>query len=193
MEGSDQQWCWVKCHRMKCSSMRVVEKSTIMNVTTWVSLIMRCVQTLSFSILVNGFPRDVFCPYRGLKQCDHLSPYLFILCVVVLSTLIIKADEQGSLHGLRICPYAFFYFTLVFLQMTTLFSPEQQKGKPQFCSTFWKNMKISWDKNVEANAFGVLVMIMMIWCKWCKWAFQVYIQDNDSRIQATTSRWSLVF
>ena len=99
---------------MKCSSMRVVEKSTIMNVTTWVSLIMRCVQTLSFSILVNGFPRDVFCPYRGLKQCDHLSPYLFILCAVVLSTLIIKADEQGSLHGLRICPYAFFYFTLVF-------------------------------------------------------------------------------
>ena len=29
MDGSDQQGCWEKCHRVKCHNMRVIEKLTI--------------------------------------------------------------------------------------------------------------------------------------------------------------------
>lgn len=51
---------------------------------SWVSLIMRCVNTMSFVLRVNGNPHRKFSPYRGLRQGDLLSPYLFILCVEAL-------------------------------------------------------------------------------------------------------------
>ena len=45
---------------------------------------------------------DVFKSERGLRQGDPLSPYLFILCAEVLSGLIIKAQEEQALHGVKI-------------------------------------------------------------------------------------------
>ena len=70
--------------------------------THWISLISRCVSTVSFSILLNGFPGKPFNPERGLRHGDPLSPYLFILCAEVLSGLIIKAQERKALHGIKI-------------------------------------------------------------------------------------------
>lgn len=71
-----------------------------------VSTIMKCVSTVSFSILINGQPTDSFIPQRGLRQGDPLSPYLFILCAEVLSGLLTKGQTDGSFHGVIIAPNA---------------------------------------------------------------------------------------
>lgn len=42
-------------------------------------------------------------PSRGLRQGDHISPYLFLLCADSFSTLISKAALEKKIHGARIC------------------------------------------------------------------------------------------
>jgi exonuclease III len=74
--------------------------------TNIINTIMRCVSTVSFSILINGKPTKSFIPERGLRQGDPLSPYLFILCADVFSGLIAKAQAKSKIHGVKIAPSA---------------------------------------------------------------------------------------
>ncbi|XP_022568759.2 uncharacterized protein LOC111211768 [Brassica napus] len=65
-----------------------------------------CVSTVTYSFLINGSPRGRVTPSRGIRQGDPLSPYIFILCSEVLSGLCNKAQEDGTLKGVRVrgCP-----------------------------------------------------------------------------------------
>lgn len=74
---------------------------------TWVSWIMTCVTSISYSYLINGAAQGKFIPSRGIRQGDPLSPYLFILCTEVLSGLCKKAQLQGDVVGVKVarnCP-----------------------------------------------------------------------------------------
>ncbi|XP_024007904.1 uncharacterized protein LOC112083915 [Eutrema salsugineum] len=68
----------------------------------WIKWIMECVMTVSYSFLINGGPQGRVLPSRGLRQGDPLSPYLFILCTEVLAGLCRKAQDNGSLVGIRV-------------------------------------------------------------------------------------------
>ena len=68
----------------------------------WINLIMICVKTVSFSVLINGSPRGYIQPGRGIRQGDPLSPYLFILCANVLSHLMTKAAADRKIQGMKI-------------------------------------------------------------------------------------------
>ena len=59
----------------------------------WIKL---CITTPSFSVQVNGDLAGYFQSTRGLRQGCSVSPYLFVLCMNVLSHKIDKAVEKGK-------------------------------------------------------------------------------------------------
>jgi hypothetical protein len=68
-------------------------------VERWIHLVMMCVTSASYSVLVNGNPVGMISPSRGLRQGDPISPYLFLLCAEALSSLLIQADNEGTIEG----------------------------------------------------------------------------------------------
>lgn len=69
----------------------------------WVSLMRMCITIVSYSILVNGVSHGPITPFQGLRQRDPLSPYLFLLCVEGLVSLLKKAKNDGCLWGIQLC------------------------------------------------------------------------------------------
>lgn len=63
--------------------------------TNFVKIIMSCVSTASYQIIVNGELSNSFSGSRGIRQGDPLSPYLFVLCMEKLSHSIQTAVEMG--------------------------------------------------------------------------------------------------
>ncbi|KAL2939182.1 hypothetical protein RDABS01_023732, partial [Bienertia sinuspersici] len=68
----------------------------------WVGWIMECISTVSYSVLVNGSPTERFWPTAGLRQGDPLSPYIFILCMEVLSRKIESLQRNNTLKGIAL-------------------------------------------------------------------------------------------
>jgi hypothetical protein len=69
----------------------------------WILLVMICIQSVTYFVLLNGEPHGLITPSRGLRQGDPLSPYLFLLCAEGLSSLLRKADLDNTLHGVSVC------------------------------------------------------------------------------------------
>ncbi|GJZ99827.1 putative RNA-directed DNA polymerase, eukaryota, reverse transcriptase zinc-binding domain protein [Tanacetum coccineum] len=68
----------------------------------WRSWIKGCLQNGRSSILVNGSPTDEFELFRGLRQGDPMSPFLFILAMEGLHSLMCKAETIGLFKGVSI-------------------------------------------------------------------------------------------
>lgn len=57
----------------------------------WIQL---CITMASFSVQVNGELTRFFQSERGLRQGCSLSPYLFVICMNVLSYMLDKAEKE---------------------------------------------------------------------------------------------------
>lgn len=69
---------------------------------SFISLIMKCLSTVHYSVVLNGEAQLSFTPERGLRQGDPLSPYLYVLVTEVLSFLIHTSKCNGELAGVSI-------------------------------------------------------------------------------------------
>ncbi|XP_071926918.1 uncharacterized protein [Coffea arabica] len=105
----------------------------------FVRWIMTCLSTVSYSFNLNGQKVGYIQPSRGIRQCDPLSPYLFIICAEGLSSLIHKAVAEKELTGIKYARIVRPFLTY-FLQMILYYAAKQTNRSRGRSKAFWKDM-----------------------------------------------------
>lgn len=67
----------------------------------WLNLIINCISTASFIVLINRVAICLIHPQRGLRQGCPFSPSFFIMCIEVFSNSLKQVENQNFIHGLR--------------------------------------------------------------------------------------------
>ena len=68
----------------------------------WRNWIFFYISTVRMTVLVNDTRTEFFSTFRGLRQGDLLSPYLFVLTMEAFSSLISRAEEKGFIKGFKV-------------------------------------------------------------------------------------------
>lgn len=97
-----------------------------------------CIETVSYSFLINGTPQGAVKSSRGLRQGNPLSPHTFILCTEVLSALCVRGQADGSLPGVRVYRHSPPINHLLFADDTMFFC----KSKPSCVAALLKILEI---------------------------------------------------
>ena len=62
---------------------------------SWRRNIMHFIETVTMSVTWNGQNSEWFKPTKGIRQRDHITPYLFVLCIERLGHIINQAVIEG--------------------------------------------------------------------------------------------------
>ena len=98
---------------------------------------MKYISSVQYRVLINGQPRGLIVPHRGLCQGDPLSSYLFILCTEALIMNIQKEERGQQLTGMKVaraCPS----ISHLFFADDSLFFCKAQNGE---CQTILRILK----------------------------------------------------
>ena len=87
-----------------------------------VEVIMMCITSCSMRVLWNGEPTDCFHPFRGIRQGDPLSRYIFVACVERLSQLIDEIVQVGQWRPVWVCQNGPLISSLFFADHIVLFA-----------------------------------------------------------------------
>ncbi|XP_043717945.1 uncharacterized protein LOC122665877 [Telopea speciosissima] len=120
----------------------------------WVQMVLSCLRSVSYILMINGAMCGKVIPSRGIRQDDPLSLALFILCSQALSSLLVKAGNEGLLKGIQLAEVCHLQECLniyckasgqaVNLQKSTLsFSPNVHS---KFRRWFSQILKVKYDK-----------------------------------------------
>ena len=98
-----------------------------------------CLSMVSYVVLVNRNTKEWVKAFRGLRQDDPLSPFLFTLVVDVLSRMLLRAKERNSLEGFRVGRNRIKVSHLQFTDDTIFFSNtcEKELQTQEFIASVW--------------------------------------------------------
>lgn len=88
---------------------------------SFIRLIMDCLTTTQYSVVLNRDVLPSFSPKKRLRQGDPISPYLFVLVTEVFSALILNAKRSGALAGVSVANNAPNVTHLFFFAADSLF------------------------------------------------------------------------
>jgi hypothetical protein len=88
----------------------------------WVSPIMKCVESVTFSVRVNGHFLVAFKPTHGIRQGYPISPYLFLLCAEGLSYMLKNTRSMFLSKGVWVGIHAPWVSHLLFADDCLLFT-----------------------------------------------------------------------
>lgn len=95
----------------------------------WIQMVMFCVKSVLFSILINGELKGLITPSRGVSEGDPLSPYLFLLCNEWLTFMLSYATSTNHITGIQICKNAPKTNHLLFKDDSILFLLSRFRGE----------------------------------------------------------------
>lgn len=88
----------------------------------WTELLMKCVRTMTYTMLIEEVSSQSFTPGRSLRQGDPLSPFMFLLCAEGLSVMLRVNERHVHIQGIRITPSGPSVFHLFFADECILFN-----------------------------------------------------------------------
>lgn len=103
-------------------------KKTLLNISfpiSLINLIMKCINTVNFSILINGVPMDTFQPTIGIRQRSFIPLSVYNLCGYFFN-LIRQAQSLNNFRGVSIARKALIITHLFFAADSLLFCQEEE-------------------------------------------------------------------
>lgn len=94
----------------------------------WIAIIMKCISSIEYSVVINGRSGEEFQPQRGLRQGDPLSLYLFLICAEGFSRLIEITKEEGRILATRVGKGSVSVTYLFFADDSMLFGEASVEG-----------------------------------------------------------------
>ncbi|KAA3462609.1 reverse transcriptase [Gossypium australe] len=91
-------------------------------------MVLKCVSSVSYSVVFNGIVSESFLPTRGLRQGDTLSPFLFLFCGEGLSSLLRLAKASNILKGVKASRSGPAISHLLFADECILFAEATERG-----------------------------------------------------------------
>ncbi|XP_024164061.1 uncharacterized protein LOC112171051 [Rosa chinensis] len=114
---------------------------------------MNCVETVSYSFLLNGEPRDLLHPGRGLRQGDSISRYLFLLCAEALSRL--SWSPRNKTDCMELLAEEEECLELREILLSYAKASGQQINFEKSCVSFSRNVDLVWQLEL-ADCLGVV-------------------------------------
>lgn len=128
---------------------------------SFLTLLSQCITTTSLSFLINGSPFGLVKPTRGLRQGDPLSPALFVIYFDLMARFLHRAEQTGSIHGIKISKESPTIANLMFADDLTIFcranlaeAAALLSDLHKFCS--WSGQQINLSKSSIHFSHNVL-------------------------------------
>ena len=127
----------------------------------WIHLILMCVSSTTYSVIVNGTPMGRIVPSRGIWQGDPISLYLFLFCAKTLSSMLTRAESRDTLIGVPTSKKGPWISHLFFADNNLLFckvNPHHWRKMSDLLQTYENVSGQRLNKDIRHLSFSVIIL-----------------------------------